>query len=548
MKTHLFYFAMATSGAMLLAGCSQNELSESPSTGGNAIVNFTITAPTGLDTRAFGDGNTATQLRYAVYDASNHHLAGIGNVGENADPVAITNRKAQVSLQLVKGNTYKVVFWAEAADAPYRFDWPNATMTVVPQKLVSSDEKGDAFYNVSEIHVTADAQESVTLHRPYAQLNIGTDDIAASKSAGFDPTHTSVTLAGVPNEMNLLDGTVSGSKKVTYTLAARPDANTETFPVSGYTYLNMAYVLMGDKQTSDVTLHMAADAQGADEHARTFAAVPLQRNYRTNIYGSLLTNEVDYTVEIDPNWDGDHPVNVIEAKTQEQMVAALGVADATVKLEPNTTYTLPRGASIAKGVTIVGGEGVVMNTPAAGTTNGHVEFASGLKDVTFKDLTIDWGNADYNGFTHSESITYDHCTIVGQVCYNAVNTVFNDCTFKQTDGNLYNVWSYASNIQFNRCTFESAKRCVNVYNEGNQTAGYYVVEFNGCTFKRTAGDCTNPIQINAYKGLFDVRINTCTIEGFTELYFIKDTSLEANLKLSVDGQSRPSTPNTHGTF
>ena len=548
MKAHLFYFAMATSGAMLLAGCSQNELSESPSTGGNATVNFSITAPTGLDTRAFGDGKTATQLRYAVYDASNHHLAGIGNVGADDAPVAITNREAQVTLQLVKGNTYKVVFWAEAEGAPYHFDWTNAKMTVDPQKLVSSDEKGDAFYNVSEIHVTADAHESVTLHRPYAQLNIGTDDIAASKAAGFDPTHTSVTMTGVPNAMNLLDGTVSGSANVTYTLAARPDATAETFPVDGYTYLDMAYVLMGDKQTSDVTFRMAADAQGADLHERTFAAVPLQRNYRTNIYGSLLTNEVDYNVVIDPNWDGAHPVNVIEAKTQAQMVAALSVADATVKLEPNTTYTLPRGASIAEGVTIVGGEGVVMSTPVAGTTNGNVEFASGLKNVTFKNLTIDWGNANYNGFTHSESITYDHCTITGQICYNADHTVFNDCTFKQTDGNLYNAWSYASNIQFNRCTFEAAKRCVNVYNEGNQTAGYYVVEFNGCTFKRTAGNCTNPIQINANAGRFDVRVNNCSVEGFTELYFIKDTSKEANLKLSVDGQSRPSTPGTHGTF
>ena len=533
MKKYILNSALAASSVMVLVGCSQNEIGETPSAGNQATVNFSVTAPVSLDTRSFGDGNTATQLRYAVYTEDGTQLADLGNVGADGAAVIMNGRQAQVKLQLVKGNTYKVVFWAEAGDAPYQFDWSDATMTVDAQKLVSSDEKGDAFYNVSEVTVKADAQESVTLRRPYAQLNVGTNDLAASKAAGFDPTHTSVTLTGVPTTMNLLDGTVSGSSDVTYTLSARPDADAETFPVSGYTYLNMAYVLMGDKQTSDVTLKMASDDQGADEHARTFAAVPLQRNYRTNIYGSLLTNEVDYKVVIDPNWEGDYPVNVIEAKTQAELVTAAQVPDATVKLEANTNYTLPQGTSIADGVTIVGDEGVVVETAASLGQSGY--NAQGLNNVTFKNLTINVGQGNYKGIAHSDNLTYENCTLVGMTTYNAVHATYNHCTFKQPNSD-YNFWSYASNLTFNDCTFESAKRCVNVYNEGNQISSYYVVEFNNCTFKRTSGYNVNAVQINANPGKFDVRINNCTLEGFTQLYQVKSGSIEANLKLAVDGQ------------
>ena len=547
MKSRFFYSALAASAALMFTACSQTELGETPAAGGQATVNFAVTAPVGLDTRTFGDGNTATELRYAVYDAEGHQLSQLGNVAANQAPVTMTGRQAEVKLQLVKGNTYKVVFWAEAPSAPYQFDWANATMSVKPEALATSDEKGDAFYNVSEVTVTADTQESVTLRRPYAQLNIGTNDLAASKAAGFDPTHTRVSLWGIPNAMNLLDGTVSGNINLLYYPAARPDATAEPFPVEGYEYLAMAYVLMGDKQTADVKLQMGADDQGTDPHNRTFTAVPLQRNYRTNIYGSLLTNEVDYQVTIDQNWDGDYPVNVIEVKNQAQLAAALQVPDATVKLENNTTFELQKGQSFAEGVTIVGGEGVEINTPTTYDSQGHIEFASGLKNVTFKNVTMNWGaNGNYAGFIHSESITYDHCTIVGQICYNAVNTVFNDCTFKQTSGDFYNAWSYGSNVQFNRCTFETANRCVNVYNEGNHIDDFYVVEFNDCVFKRTSGSKDNPIQINAYAGQFDVRVNNCTVEGFAHLYYIKSSSVESNLKLTVNGESRSTTANQWG--
>jgi len=36
----------------------------------------------------------------------------------------------------------------------------------------------------------------------------------------------------------------------------------------------------------------------------------LQRNYRTNIYGNLLTNTTEFNVEVNPDFDGEDTVYI----------------------------------------------------------------------------------------------------------------------------------------------------------------------------------------------------------------------------------------------
>ena len=40
--------------------------------------------------------------------------------------------------------------------------------------------------------------------------------------------------------------------------------------------------------------------------SRTVGSVPVQRNYRTNIYGNILSAGIDVTVTIKPEFDDDH--------------------------------------------------------------------------------------------------------------------------------------------------------------------------------------------------------------------------------------------------
>lgn len=109
-------------------------------------------------------------------------------------------------------------------------------------------------------------------------------------------------MKGVYNKLNLATGAVDveGNGEVTFTSAAIPGSG-ESFPVNGYDYLAMNYVLVAaDKATVDVTL----TTDCAQNPEMTFSQVPVQRNYRTNIYGKLLTDPAGFKVIIDQEYAG----------------------------------------------------------------------------------------------------------------------------------------------------------------------------------------------------------------------------------------------------
>lgn len=140
--------------------------------------------------------------------------------------------------------------------------------------------------------------------------------------------------------------------------------------------------------------------------------------------------------------------------TQEALNTAIATANSTVVLAEGT-YKLPKEtvtvdgkekSVIADGVTILGtGEGTVLNTEAAEKGGEGNYNAKGLNNVTFKNLTINEGQGNYNGIKHSGNIKYEKCVILGRPTSYATNVEYKDCTFKQTTGD-YNIWTYASNI------------------------------------------------------------------------------------------------------
>lgn len=529
MRNLNFYTILAASAVMMLTGCSQSDIVESQS-GKEAVVNFNVAAPNGMKTRAFGDGTTATKLHYAVYSKAGDLINEYGI--KEAD---FENLSTTVSLKLVKGDTYTIVFWADAGNqSPYTIDWANKSMSIANATINANDENRDAFYNTQTITVAGNANESVQLKRPFAQLNIGTDDIAESTAAGFVPGQTQVTVSGVPNQLDLFTGNVSGSTNVTYQYAALP--NGEDFPVTGYDYLSMNYVLVGaDKSTTDVTLNYT-DANGGAAHERTFASVPVQRNYRTNIYGSLLTNQVNYTVTIAPNFDEPaNDVKIVEANTSAELSTAAKTAGNTVVLKTDGTYSMP--TTVANGVTIVGnGEQTVLEAPGG-------QYASGAQNLTFKNLTVKESTANYNGIIHSDNLVYDNCVIEGMPFGYATHLTYNNCTFKQTSSSLYNLWTYASNATFNNCKFECAGKAALVYRENG--TDWLKVTFNNCEFvASTAVNGKAAIEIDSSLAPFEVYINNCTATGFgtgntsgLSLWNNKNATdaTNAKLKVFVDG-------------
>ena len=301
MRKNLIFSMFATATLLLATSCQQDEVFVD---GNEATVTFEVGTPE-IATRAFSLGEKATKLQYAVYDAEFNYVDREGLHG-----TIDFNKQANVPLQLAAGKTYKVLFWADAygnaQDAPYTVDFAALKMNVNYTGAVCNDESRDAFYNLVEVTVgQANETKEVTLRRPFAQLNIGTDDL--DKLDGVSAAKTQVKV-NVYNQLDLKTGFVttgSTATAQTFTLADRP-AETEAFPVNGYKYLAMNYLLVGkDKTVVDVEFSYGADA--ATAKTRTYTGIPVQPNYRTNIYGALLTQGIDFDVEIEPGYNGNIP-------------------------------------------------------------------------------------------------------------------------------------------------------------------------------------------------------------------------------------------------
>ena len=282
------FFGLMTLVAFVATSCQQ--LTELKVNGGNtATVSFVIDS----HSRVYSDGLTATNLQYAIYDEAGDILSDLTVTD------AVINKSTKVDFKLVTGNTYTAIFWAAEPNAPYSVDFTNKTMTIDYSAVVSNDEKLDAFYATHTFTVSGTQTETVELRRPFAQLNIGTSDYAEAKSAGYEPTKSYVKVSNIYNTLNLWDGTVSGDAAVEFDYAAIP--TTETFPLAGYEYLAMNYLLVDEDETVTVEFaYTETDATAAK--TRTVGSVPVKRNYRTNLYGELFTSKVDINVIIVPDY------------------------------------------------------------------------------------------------------------------------------------------------------------------------------------------------------------------------------------------------------
>ncbi|MDE6317582.1 MAG: hypothetical protein K2L73_04200, partial [Muribaculaceae bacterium] len=289
------FFCMAL-GATLLSSCSSDE-PVITTDGGN--VTFRATLPAGIMSRsAYDDGLTASNLEYAVYDATGANIVGLNG------SATLVDRTATIGLNLVTGKTYTVVFWAAADGAPYTFDATEGKMTVTPAGD-ANDTKRDAFFASETFTVTGAVSKTIELRRPFAQINIGTSDLDDFTNAGGKISKSGITVTAAET-LNLIDGTVEGEVEYVLAPAAHVTDVEYTVPSADKQQLLTTNFVLVDraKSTLDITWTSDNDTPGRTEVVYTH--VPVQRNYRTNIYGKLLTNPTSYEVVINPEFeDGD---------------------------------------------------------------------------------------------------------------------------------------------------------------------------------------------------------------------------------------------------
>lgn len=128
--------------------------------------------------------------------------------------------------------------------------------------------------------------------------------------------------------------------------------------------------------------------------------------------------------------------------------------------------------------------------------NGDYSF-DGAGTITFRNMTLQSGAADYLGFIRADKTIVDNCTVNGKTFYwGYTSATFTNTTFNCPTGD-YALWTYSSPIMsFDNCTFNSTGKVINVYTDYG--AGKYdiTVNFNNCTVNNTVKSLKPVLNIN----------------------------------------------------
>lgn len=182
-----------------------------------------------------------------------------------------------------------------------------------------------------------------------------------------------------------------------------------------------------------------------------------------------------------------------------EAVTAAGTGDTIELGEGNyTLYSISSvGTTKGKDLTFVGqgtdktawNIGALVPDPANFGTeyNGDYSF-DGAGTITFRNMTLRSGDANYLGFIRATNTVVDNCVINGKTFYwGYTSAEFKDTTFNAPSGD-YALWTYSSPVMtFDGCTFNASGKVINVYTDYGAGKNDITVNFENCTVNHISG-------------------------------------------------------------
>lgn len=280
-----------------------------------------------------------------------------------------------------------------------------------------------------------------------------------------------------------------------------------------------------------------------------------------NLGGNFVAD--GYKVVSETKANGDVWYTVVSATVKAEPVTAgsdgtIAANDVTKAIEnafkndetaTGVEVTLPAGSIKLKGETASAVENVVKgknvtfvgngadtvyeNLPVDGATGeGNADYSlQGAASVTFKNMTINLGAKDYNGFVRAGNLYFENCKIIGRGSYWGVGeVVFKNCEFTAIEGDYCITLYSGKSFTFENCTFNSAAgKFINAYKE-EETDYVNNVNLTDCTFIGTAEKypaiCLKP---GKFSNIWNVAITNCVADKCKEdettgsrLYYVRD--------------------------
>ena len=321
----LIYCALALAAGLFAASCQQENLE--PVAGENYTVTYTVEAPMDAQTKAIADGLNVNELIYEVWWTSADGTRDLKDAQRlyQAKTVMVERNgvnKGTVTLNLVKDQHYTILFWAqkEGTGVYNTTDLVNVYYNNLdPEAYYANDDALAAFYAVDFVNDGIAKNSTVTLKRPFAQVNLATlNERDPKNNTEEHPLDYSITLVNskmtlkqVPTKFNVATSAVSEPKDFEFAYHVVPSTEVYTTDEgTEYYYAGMNYVFAG--ANLELTYDIQTRLNGSEQLAtitNTIPNVPVKENYRTNIVGNLLTSKTDYEVIVDANF-GDNAGNM----------------------------------------------------------------------------------------------------------------------------------------------------------------------------------------------------------------------------------------------
>ena len=327
-------------GIILLAftACQSDELANG-GRNGEVAVSFSVQLPgNGNDavTRAAtaGDGTSVNRCIMEIYLNDELYSRQIGTI----QPDGLT---AGFDVRLVTSQTYKFVFWADHVESvegeaiKTDLHYNTADLRNISMKGdyngSSKDDTRDAFFASLEKLVTNAFSESVELTRPFGQLNIKTEDLASipnNQKDAFVPVTAGLSFKNLYTGFNAATGDLLGEPT-----AVAYKAASDVVDANGNLTVDYLFApnTAGGQHLANMTLAVY-NAAGEQITTKDLNNIPVQRNYKTNVTGNLLTVDSKVNVTVTPAFSSP--------ALSEKVIEVASVSEVAEALKTNTNVVV----------------------------------------------------------------------------------------------------------------------------------------------------------------------------------------------------------------
>lgn len=332
------FLLMAGIILLVFAACQSDELANG-GRNGEVAASFSVQLPgngNNAVTRAAtaGDGTSVNRCIMEIYLNDELYSRQIGAI----QPDGLT---AGFDIRLVTSQTYKFVFWADhvesvegdaiKTDLHYNTaDLRNISMQG-DYNGSGKDDTRDAFFASLEKLVTNAFSESVELTRPFGQLNIKTEDLVSipdNQKEEFVPVTAGLSFKNLYTGFNAATGDLLGEPTAVAYKAASAVADANGNLTVDYLF---APNTAGGQHLVNMTLAVY-NATGGQITTKALNNIPVQRNYKTNVTGNLLTVDGKVNVMVTPAFSSP--------ALSEKVIEVASVSEVAEALKTNTNVVV----------------------------------------------------------------------------------------------------------------------------------------------------------------------------------------------------------------